>query len=319
MLRGEQIDAATALRYGLVNQVVRRAELEQAALDVADRLLARSGTALEVVKSSVLAARRPAPGRGLPRRGPPGPEGVRQRRRARGSRGVRGAPYAELPEPRPHHRGARMSTSRISGFKDLSVAERRARAAETAGLAPGALDVLDPDQGLGLDQADHMIENAVGVLGIPVGVATNFIVNGRELLVPMATEEPSVVAAASNLARMARDHGGFRTSSTPPLMQAQVQVLDVVGPGGRPGPPARCRRRADRPGQRAGPGPGGSSAAASVTSPSASCRAHGAPTSCCTSWSTCATPWARTPSTPWPRPSRPGSPRSPAVARCCGS
>ena len=68
------------------------------------------------------------------------------------------------------------------------------------------------------------------VVGIPVGVATNFVVNGREVLVPMATEEPSVVAAASNLARMTRDHGGFRTSSTAPLMQAQIQVLDVVDP-----------------------------------------------------------------------------------------
>jgi hydroxymethylglutaryl-CoA reductase len=75
-----------------------------------------------------------------------------------------------------------------------------------------------------------MVENVVGVLGIPVGIATNFVVNGREVLVPMATEEPSVVAAASNLARMAREHGGFVTSSTPPLMQAQVQVLDVVDP-----------------------------------------------------------------------------------------
>jgi hydroxymethylglutaryl-CoA reductase len=75
-----------------------------------------------------------------------------------------------------------------------------------------------------------MVENVVGVLGIPVGIATNFVVNGRDVLVPMATEEPSVVAAASNLARMARDHGGFLTSATPPLMQAQIQVLDVPDP-----------------------------------------------------------------------------------------
>jgi hydroxymethylglutaryl-CoA reductase len=123
-----------------------------------------------------------------------------------------------------------VTTSRIPGFKDLSVAARRRLAVESAGLAPDALDVLDPERGLAVDRADRMVENVVGILGIPVGLATNFVVNGRELLVPMATEEPSVVAAASNLARMTREHGGFHTSSTAPLMQAQVQVLDVVDP-----------------------------------------------------------------------------------------
>lgn len=123
-----------------------------------------------------------------------------------------------------------MTTSRIPGFKDLTVGERRARVADSTGLSPGDLKVLDPADGLAVEQAEHMVENVVGVIGIPVGIATNVVVNGRELLVPMATEEPSVVAAASNLARMARAHGGFRTSSTPPLMQAQVQVLDVADP-----------------------------------------------------------------------------------------
>jgi hydroxymethylglutaryl-CoA reductase len=102
--------------------------------------------------------------------------------------------------------------------------------AEATRVDPQALDVLSPSGGLTVDQADHMIENAIGVLGIPVGVAANFVVNGREVLVPMATEEPSVVAAASNLARVARGRGGFVASSTPPLMQAQVQVLDVADP-----------------------------------------------------------------------------------------
>ena len=123
-----------------------------------------------------------------------------------------------------------MTTSRMSGFRDLTIDERRERVTSLAGLDPDALDVLDPERGLRLEQADHMVENVIGVLGIPVGIATNFVVNGRDVLVPMATEEPSVVAAASNLARMTRDHGGFRTSSTPPLMQAQVQLLDVVDP-----------------------------------------------------------------------------------------
>lgn len=121
-------------------------------------------------------------------------------------------------------------TSRLSGFKDLTVDDRRKQAIAASGVRPDLLDVLSPGEGLTLEQADHMVENVVGVLGVPVGLATNFVVNGREVIVPMATEEPSVVAAASNLARMTRQHGGFHTSSTPPLMQAQVQVLDVSDP-----------------------------------------------------------------------------------------
>ncbi|MFD1814152.1 hydroxymethylglutaryl-CoA reductase, degradative [Rhodococcus gannanensis] len=120
--------------------------------------------------------------------------------------------------------------SRIPGFKDSTPEQRRSVLAERTGLAVDDLAVLNPDAGLAVEQADHMIENVVGVMGIPVGVATNFVVNGRDRLVPMATEEPSVVAAASNAARMARVHGGFHTSSTPPVMQAQVQLLDCTDP-----------------------------------------------------------------------------------------
>jgi hydroxymethylglutaryl-CoA reductase len=80
--------------------------------------------------------------------------------------------------------------------------------------------------------ADRMIENAVGTFSIPLGVAANFLVNGIDYLVPMATEEPSVVAAASNAALIAREKGGFRTSSTDPVMIAQVQILDVADPHG---------------------------------------------------------------------------------------
>lgn len=75
-----------------------------------------------------------------------------------------------------------------------------------------------------------MVENVVGVLGIPVGIATNVIVNDNEYLVPMATEEPSVIAAASNASRMTRPHGGFFVSHTGPVMQAQIQLLDVQDP-----------------------------------------------------------------------------------------
>ncbi|WP_104130704.1 hydroxymethylglutaryl-CoA reductase, degradative [Cryobacterium sp. N21] len=122
------------------------------------------------------------------------------------------------------------STSRLSGLRNISVDERRAAVAEAIGgdidLSPLACD------GLSIEQADRMIENVIGQIGIPVGVATNVIVNGRDVLVPMATEEPSVVAAVSNIARMARRFGGIVTTSTEPLMQAQVQLLDIADPQG---------------------------------------------------------------------------------------
>ncbi|HET8867407.1 MAG TPA: hydroxymethylglutaryl-CoA reductase, degradative, partial [Agrococcus sp.] len=121
-------------------------------------------------------------------------------------------------------------TSRLSGLRNHTIEERRAIVADALGTE-GALAAL-VDGGLDADRADRMIEHVVGQIGIPVGVATNFIVNGREVLVPMATEEPSVVAAASNVARMARERGGFTTSSTTPIMQAQIHVVDVADPHG---------------------------------------------------------------------------------------
>ncbi|PFG50441.1 3-hydroxy-3-methylglutaryl-coenzyme A reductase [Amycolatopsis sulphurea] len=121
-------------------------------------------------------------------------------------------------------------TSRIQGFRDLAIGDRRTAAAAATGLDPAVLAVLDPERGLGTGLADQLIENVVGVLGVPLGLATNFVVDGREVLVPMATEEPSVVAAASNAAKIARAHGGFATSSTTPVMQAQIQLLEVADP-----------------------------------------------------------------------------------------
>ncbi|MDR7233878.1 hydroxymethylglutaryl-CoA reductase, degradative [Agrococcus sp. BE272] len=121
-------------------------------------------------------------------------------------------------------------TSRLSGLRNHTVEERRALVAD----ALGSDDPLAPlvDGGLDEARADRMIEHVIGQIGIPVGVATNFVVDGREVLVPMATEEPSVVAAASNIARMARERGGFTTSSTAPIMQAQIHVVDVADPHG---------------------------------------------------------------------------------------
>ncbi|OZF42619.1 hydroxymethylglutaryl-CoA reductase, degradative [Rhodococcus sp. 14-2470-1a] len=123
-----------------------------------------------------------------------------------------------------------MANSRIPGLKDLTLDERRAIVVANSALEPADFAAWDPSTALTLDQADHMIENVLGVLPIPVGFAANFTINGRDILVPMATEEPSVVAAASNAARIARETGGFVTSSTDPIMRAQIQVVDVSDP-----------------------------------------------------------------------------------------
>lgn len=121
-------------------------------------------------------------------------------------------------------------SSRLSGLRDHTPDERLTLVADSAGLEADALAALRPAGGLQLEQADHMIENVVGMIGIPVGVATNFSIDGVDRFIPMATEEPSVVAAASNAARIARGNGGFRTSHSGDLMIAQIQVLDTVDP-----------------------------------------------------------------------------------------
>lgn len=120
-------------------------------------------------------------------------------------------------------------SSRIQGFRNLTVEERRAAVAENAAVEAAVLTAFDPGA-FTVDQASNMSENVIGVLGLPVGVAANFTVNGRDVLVPMATEEASVIAAASNGARMARASGGFSTSSSAPIMQVQIQVVDVPDP-----------------------------------------------------------------------------------------
>ncbi|MBL8161838.1 MAG: hydroxymethylglutaryl-CoA reductase, degradative [Anaerolineae bacterium] len=118
-------------------------------------------------------------------------------------------------------------TSRISGFYKRSLAERAALVAEWAGLTSAEQATLLGMSGLNAQQADNMIENAIGTYALPLGVATNFLVNGQDYLVPMVIEEPSVVAAVSNAARLFREGGGFITSSDEPVMIGQIQVLDL--------------------------------------------------------------------------------------------
>lgn len=118
--------------------------------------------------------------------------------------------------------------SRLPGFYQLSAGRRGETVAVWANLTAEEQQMLAGQPGLTLDLADKMIENVAGVFGLPLGIAANFQVNGRDVLVPMAVEEPSVVAAASHMAKLARAGGGFRTSSTPPEMIGQIQVLDLA-------------------------------------------------------------------------------------------
>jgi hydroxymethylglutaryl-CoA reductase len=121
--------------------------------------------------------------------------------------------------------------SRLENMRNLSPAERLAKVADAVSLTDADKNVFS-HAGLPLALANGMIENVIGTFELPIGIATNFTVNGRDYLVPMAVEEPSVVAAASYMARIARKCGGFQTSSTGPIMRAQVQVLEVPDPYG---------------------------------------------------------------------------------------
>jgi hydroxymethylglutaryl-CoA reductase len=117
-------------------------------------------------------------------------------------------------------------TSRLSGFYKLPLDERLDIVARFAGLTPQEKGIL-AGRGLDAGQADLMIENALGTFELPLGVAVNFLINGKDYLVPMAVEEPSVLAAVSNAARQFRAGGGFTATTTDPVMIGQVQVLDV--------------------------------------------------------------------------------------------
>ncbi len=99
-----------------------------------------------------------------------------------------------------------------------------------AGLDNREAESIGSFSGLESDTANRMIENVIGAIPVPLGVATNFLVNGKDYIVPMAIEEPSVVAAASNAAKMARKHGGFHTSNTGPVMIGQIQTVRIKDP-----------------------------------------------------------------------------------------
>ncbi len=117
-------------------------------------------------------------------------------------------------------------SSRIKGLRDLTPEKRLAKITEVSGEQTALLK----GGALPLPIADGMIENVVGKFELPLGIATNFTVNGQDYLIPMAVEEPSVVAAASYMAKLARGCGGFAAGSTKPIMRAQVQILGLSDP-----------------------------------------------------------------------------------------
>jgi hydroxymethylglutaryl-CoA reductase len=118
-------------------------------------------------------------------------------------------------------------SSVISGFYKLSPKERLAVIKDFAGLTDEETRLLEQTGALPLSLADHMVENVIGVFPEPLGIGANFLINGIEYLIPMATEEPSVIAAASYAAKMVREGGGFHTSSTAPVMIGQIQVAKL--------------------------------------------------------------------------------------------
>jgi hydroxymethylglutaryl-CoA reductase len=118
-------------------------------------------------------------------------------------------------------------TSRLPGFYKVSVDERRALVSEATGADVADIARSLAEGGLDEDTADKFVENVIGTYSLPYGVALNVRVNGHDYVVPMVVEEPSVVAAASNAARMVREGGGFVAEADEPLMTAQIQLTRV--------------------------------------------------------------------------------------------
>ncbi|MEJ2127066.1 MAG: hydroxymethylglutaryl-CoA reductase, degradative, partial [Candidatus Bathyarchaeota archaeon] len=125
-----------------------------------------------------------------------------------------------------------MKKSQISGFYKLTPQERMKHVKEFAGLTDEEVEILQSTGALKMELADVMIENVIGAFSLPLGIAMNFVVNNKEYMIPMVTEEPSVVAAASYGAKMARKKGGFFTSSTDPMMIGQIQAVNIHEPFG---------------------------------------------------------------------------------------
>ena len=121
-------------------------------------------------------------------------------------------------------------TSQVSGFYKLSPEKRLKYVKDFADLTDQEIRILQSTGALEMELADRMIENVIGTFPLPLGIAMNFLINNRDYMIPMAIEEPSVVAAATYAAKMARKKGGFFTSSTDPVMIGQIQAVDIQDP-----------------------------------------------------------------------------------------
>ena len=123
-----------------------------------------------------------------------------------------------------------VENSRIEGFYKLSVAERRKKIAEIGGLSEEHIQALADSGELSEDAADRMIENVIGTYSLPIGVATNFVIDDEHFVIPFVLEEPSVVAAASNMAKRCLDNGGFKSNNDDPIMIGQIQIVNCENP-----------------------------------------------------------------------------------------
>ena len=112
-------------------------------------------------------------------------------------------------------------------FYEMSLNERLSLVASKSNLTKNEISTL-VNQPLPFDKIDRMVENAVGIFSLPLGIATNFVINGKEYLVPMAIEEPSVIAAASHAAKLAKSRGGFKASAESSIMRGQIQVTNLL-------------------------------------------------------------------------------------------
>lgn len=121
-----------------------------------------------------------------------------------------------------------MPDSSISKFFEKSRKERLDIVANFANLSHEELDILQSNNGgISYDKADKMVENAIGTFSLPLGIATNFKINGKDYIIPMVIEEPSVIAAASKGAKIARIKGGFEVTADESYSIGQIQVLDI--------------------------------------------------------------------------------------------
>ena len=121
-------------------------------------------------------------------------------------------------------------SSRISGFHKMSAAERLNIVKTFSNLNDETVKLFENTGNIPIDLADNLVENVIGTMNIPLGIATNMKINGQDTLIPMATEESSVVAAVCNAARQCYDNGGFTTSMSGSLMIAQIQLVNITNP-----------------------------------------------------------------------------------------